>query len=279
MTDDKAGARSSPEPEVGSGRSGRSGRFWRGRLLRGFGGLAITALALGLGLFAWLHEPRPTGETGARAEALAARVEAAVDIAAWRKTGAVSWVFGGRHRHLWDRERHIALVEWGDERALVKLDTRTGRAWRGGVELEGAAAEAVVAKGYAHWANDSFWLNAPAKLRDDGVTLALVDSEAGEGPALLVEYGRGGVTPGDAYLWELDAEGRPKAWRMWVSIIPIGGLGATWEDWVTLPTGARVATRHRIAGLLDLRLTEVEAARDLETLRPDQRALFRSPAR
>ena len=86
MTDDKAGARSSPEPEVGSGRSGRSGRFWRGRLLRGFGGLAITALALGLGLFAWLHEPRPTGETGARAEALAARVEAAVleglDIAA-----------------------------------------------------------------------------------------------------------------------------------------------------------------------------------------------------
>ena len=139
MTDDKAGARSSPEPEVGSGRSGRSGRFWRGRLLRGFGGLAITALALGLGLFAWLHEPRPTGETGARAEALAARVEAAVDIAAWRKTGAVSWVFGGRHRHLWDRERHIALVEWGDERARVKLDTRTGRAWRGGVELEGEA--------------------------------------------------------------------------------------------------------------------------------------------
>ena len=49
------------------------------------------------------------------------------------------------------------------------------------------------------------------------------------------------VTPGDAYLWEVGADGLPVAWRMWVQVLPIEGLRVTREDWVTLATGARVA--------------------------------------
>jgi hypothetical protein len=52
---------------------------------------------------------------------------------------------------------------------------------------------------------------------------------------------------------------------MWVSILPIPGLEASWEGWTTLPTGARVATEHRVAGLT-LRLRDIAAAETLAAL-------------
>jgi hypothetical protein len=32
----------------------------------------------------------------------------------------------------------------------------------------------------------------------------------------------------------------PKAWRMWVSIIPVGGLETTWEDWKTFQNNLKL---------------------------------------
>jgi hypothetical protein len=84
---------------------------------------------------------------------------------------------------------------------------------------------------------------------------------------LLVSYASGGVTPGDAYLWIVGDDGLPRAWKMWVTVIPIGGVQASWERWITLSTGARVATRHAM-GPITLELTDVEGASTLGELEP-----------
>ena len=213
-------------------------------------GLLVLATAA---LVAYLvyDEPRPTGTPGPGAEALADKMLAAVDAAAWDTTAYVAWDFAGRQQYRWYRDRDTVEVTWGDRRVLLHTETLTGVAFEGGLRQNGPRADELVAEAWVHFANDSFWLSAPFKVRDPGTERALVRTEDGR-DALLVTYGSGGVTPGDAYLWHLDDTGLPVAYDMWVSIIPVGGVTATWEDYLALPSGARVATRHEIAGAVTL---------------------------
>lgn len=227
----------------------------------------VGALVLGLVIVGVVaHDPRPTGQSGPEADALARDIMASVKTDAWAATGAVAWGFGGRQQHLWDRDRMLARVTWDDHIAWVDLDTKAGIAHTHGASVEGEAGQALVEQAYAHWANDSFWLNPFAKFFDPGTRRSVVQTDAG--PALLISYGDVGVTPGDAYLWTRGADGRPTQWEMWVSIIPIGGLSATWDGWTTTETGALISTRHTLFGLLPLELTDVRAAKTLADLEP-----------
>lgn len=237
--------------------------------------IAIAALAIGLlsclGLgIAWAiaSEPRPEGRREG-ADALARRIETAVNVEAWERTGAVRWRFGGArgaHDHLWDRERDVSRVRWGDGfEALIRIGGPYGRAYDDGVELEGDDAREALEDAWGYWVNDSFWLNPLAKLRDEGVTLSVVD-----GDRLLVSYSRGGLTPGDAYLWIVGEDGLPERWKLWVSVIPVGGVEGTWEEWITLSTGARISTRHRMPLGVVVEINGVEGAATLAELVPGE---------
>ena len=130
-------------------------------------------------------------------------------------------------------------------------------------ELLEVADELIeAARGY--WINDSFWLNPLAKLFDKGTRRELVVQPDGS-DGLLVSYTEGGNTPGDAYLWLVGPTGLPRAWKMWVSIIPVGGLEASWEEWIELETGAKVSLRHRWSRFT-LELKDIEGATSLEEL-------------
>lgn len=220
------------------------------------------AVAIAAALFI-MNEPMPKGKTGPEAEALANKVLNAIDKTAWDSTNVIQWTFAGQHTFLWDKKRHLTEVTWGDNRALIDLKTVEGKAWKNGKALEGKAAEKLVKKAWSFWCNDSFWLNAPAKLFDGGTERSIVKTEDGD-DALMITYKGGGVTPGDSYLWFLDDNGLPTHYKMWVKIIPTGGVQASWEAWETLPTGAKIATKHNIAGM-EIAITNLKAAKDLPT--------------
>lgn len=209
----------------------------------------------------------PEGVAGPAADELARKMEGAVRADAWARTGAVSWVFAGRNRHLWDRDRNRARVDWGEQRALLDLSLRRGRAWKGDLELSGEAARESLDAAHARWVNDGFWLNPAVKAFDEGVVRRLVPEPKTGQHHLLVEYQSGGRTPGDRYLWILDEDGTPRAWRMWVSVLPVKGAEASWERWVELETGARVSTLHKTAAY-DLELSEVRGAASVAQLEP-----------
>lgn len=231
--------------------------------------VALLALVVAATIaFFVVDEPRPTGREGADADALATRLEKAVDVEAWRRTGAVRWSFAGKRSHLWDRERDLVRVRWSDVEVLLRTQERTGIAYRSGNEVPGEVGTALVEEAYAGWINDSFWLNPIAMFRGEGVSRAAVQLENGD-EGLLISYSSGGLTPGDAYLWLAGEDGLPQAWRMWVSIIPVGGVETSWEGWQTLATGARIATRHVGPFGLTLELTNVEGAATLAELVED----------
>jgi hypothetical protein len=215
-----------------------------------------------------LWHSRPTGGvSGPEADALAREIGKAVNTDAWARTGAIRWTYspGGLH-HLWDKQRNFDRVRFGNHEVLVNIAKGTGHAYTDGKEVGGDEAKKLVEKGYRRFLNDSFWLNPLPKLFDDGVTRSIVQVDGQ--PALYVQYASGGVTPGDAYLWKLGDDHRPIWWRMFVQILHVKGLQATWEGWTTLSTGAVVATQHKIAGVKAVEMTDVAGAATLKELEP-----------
>lgn len=235
--------------------------------------LAWLALAIGVSFAALgiagvvAHEPQPHPVASPEADALARAVERAVNAEGWAQTGAVRWSFAGKRTYLWDRTRSLVRVRSDD--LEVQLRGTWGRAWRDGVEVRGSERTRIVETSWAAFINDSFWLNPCAKLFDDGTQRALVPLPGGA-RGLFVSYASGGVTPGDAYLWELPPGGRgdtPRAWKLWVRTIPIGGVEVSWERYVTLSTGARISTRHRV-GPFTLAINDLAGAATLAQLEP-----------
>ena len=137
----------------------------------------------------------------------------------------------------------------------MDLTTQTGAALQDGLPLPPEAATEHVQTAWRHWINDQFWLNPFSNLFTEGVERSLVPTVDGN-HSLLVTFTRGGATPGDAYLLSVDADGLPTAWKMWVSILPLGGLTASWEDWIVLESGALISQPHQI-GPIALRLRKI----------------------
>lgn len=234
------------------------------KILKWLLGILGVLAIIGLIAFLIMNESLPKGKKGPAADALANKVLKAINKEAWDQTGIIQWTFPKEHHFVWDKNRHLTEVKWDNHRALVDLQKVTGKAYTDGKEVTGAAGETLVKEAWEYWCNDSFWLNAPAKVFDGGTERSIVKLEDGR-DGLLIAYKGGGVTPGDSYLWTLDENGLPESYKMWVSIIPMGGVSATWSDWKTLSTGAKISTHHALS-IQDIKIpiTNLKAAKNLE---------------
>lgn len=211
-----------------------------------------------------MNKHLPEGKKGPEAEALANKILSAVDYAAWDTTCLVQWQFPGGHDYTWDKERGFCEVKWGNNRVLLNTANQQGISFANGQEVSGIKGEKLLNKAWSFFANDSYWLAAPFKIKDGGTERRLVELENGE-KGLLVTYSSGGVTPGDSYLWKVDAEGLPTSFQMWVKIIPVGGIEFGFTDWIELPTGAMISSTHP-GSLFTTKLSGIKSAQTFEGL-------------
>lgn len=222
--------------------------------------LGIFAILLILVAFVYLkyNEPLPKGVTGTEADALATKMLTAVNHEGYKNTRYLSWTFRGEHHYVWDKDQQRVTVSWNDTKVDLNLaQPKTSVVTIDGKLMGNDEKALTIEKALSYFNNDSFWLVAPHKVFDDGVTRSIVTRENNE-KALLVTYTSGGTTPGDSYLWILDKNGRPKGYQMWVSIIPIGGLYASWENWETMESGISLPSLHTLL-IMDIPMKNVRA--------------------
>ena len=256
-----------PQDQGATAPKKKKARPWWRRLLRGLGVLVLV-LIVGLVVTGFvMHEPLPSATPGPEADARARAIHQSVDPDAWAATKAVAWTFRGQNRHLWDRDRGFVRVQWDDTEVQLRTGDQSGWAKVGGERVLGEDGDALVAQAYGHFINDSFWLMPLGGFFDEGVTRGSVALDGQD--ALMITYASGGVTPGDSYVWFVDEDGRPTKWKMWVGILPVGGIDVTWEGWQQLSSGVWVSTSHTIEGLLSLDLGDVRGATTLAALEPE----------
>lgn len=203
-----------------------------------------------------LNESLPSGESGSEADALAERMMEALNYEAWQATKAVSWTFPGDHHYEWNKAEDLVTVQWKEHEVVLNTKTQTGIVTNG-QNYSFEEADDLTKQAIDFFNNDSFWLAAPFKVFDSGTERSIVELSDGR-QGLMVTYTAGGSTPGDSYVWILDENDRPSSIKMWVQILPIGGLEFTWEDYITLSSGAMIAQDHLGLGGFNVQLTDIQ---------------------
>ena len=220
------------------------------KALKIIGGIIIFFTLPTILLFSFMYlkynKELPTGKQGEVADQLATQMLQALNEEAYLNTDYLEWTFKSRHHYKWYKLDNTCEVYWDDFSVILDFENpKNSKVFVAEQPYNGIEKQDYIKKAENYFNNDSFWLVAPYKVFDKGVERRLVRTEDNK-DALLVTYTSGGTTPGDSYLWHLDDNRKPTSFQMWVEILPIEGLEATWENWIVTESGAQLPQFHKL---------------------------------
>jgi len=232
------------------------------KVLKLIGGIVVFITLPSLLFFGVIYlkynEELPKGIQGTNADALAVKMLDALDHEAYKNTDYIEWTFKNKHHYKWYKSADSCEVQWSNFKVVLNFKNHSNsKVYVLDQKYNGIEKQDFIDKAESYFNNDSFWLVAPYKVFDTGVERRLVKTE-NQKDALLITYTTGGTTPGDSYLWHLDDNNHPISYQMWVAILPIKGLQATWTDWMLTDSGAKLPTFHKLL-FLGIELTNIKA--------------------
>lgn len=136
----------------------------------------------------------------------------------WQNTRYLAWSFFRGQYQIWDK--YTGDFHWEQDSLVANYNllTRTGRAFKGGKDItETPGGQELLEKMYPVWANNSWWLIMPFKLKDSGVTLTYrglgTTFESNPADVLQMTFSNVGVTPENRYEIRVDrATGLVQEW-------------------------------------------------------------------
>ncbi len=126
----------------------------------------------------------------------------------WNNTRYIAWSWRDQY-HIWDKFENKFRYEKDTLVVISDLNTKQGTVYsKGKVLTDEVQRQKILANQYAVWANNSYWLLMPFKLRDQGVNLKYKGegkTQAGEAADLLeLTFQNVGVTPNNRYMLAVD---------------------------------------------------------------------------
>lgn len=191
--------------------------------------LALAGCASDTEPFRPIPRPLEAAQPQTRADSVAARIAEFAGLDAWEALPAIAFSFGFERegiptvavRHLWDRRRNRYRAEWPADApedsvyvALFSDWPDEGAVYRGGERVDSVGTDEALAAARRRTINDTYWLLAPLKLFDPGVTRTYApDSSDASTEAIRLSFDDVGITPGDQYWLFADREtGRLERW-------------------------------------------------------------------
>ena len=147
-------------------------------------------------------------------------VETMGGLEAWRELPFLGFEFAvhnGSARvpvasHLWNRRTGEYRLEWspGSDstyQALFNVRTREGDVFLNGQPVDTSQQNILLKHAYTRFINDTYWMLAPVKVFDPGVTRThLPDSSTADMDVIRLTFGDVGLTPNDRYYLYIDKE-------------------------------------------------------------------------
>jgi hypothetical protein len=175
--------------------------------------------------------------------------------------------------HFWSRHDGRYRVEWANDQgtyvALFNVNTREGEVFLDGEPVAEEDRESLLNRAYGRYINDTYWMLAPTKVFDEGVTRTLMpDSSDGTNDVIRLSFQEVGLTPGDQYWLYVDRESGKL--QQWAFILQNNQTGiASYFDWtdykeLKAPRGTvRISTRKQSPAGAALLTDRLEAPRSV----------------
>lgn len=202
----------------------------------------------------------PKGETGEKADLLAQNILTSLNYEDYQNTSQLSWKFRD-NTYQWNKNTNEVLVSWEGNTVLLYTKDTQKSIIKSPLDISDTERQQLITDATNAFYNDSFWLVAPYKIMEQGVTRKYVAATETENASLLITYSSGGSTPGDSYQWFVDENYIPTKFKMWASIVPIDGLTATWADWKETGSGAKISHSKTLIDLMEIPISEIKTSK------------------
>ena len=176
--------------------------------------------------------------------------------------------------HYWDRFTGRYRVDGVDKEGpysvYLNVNTKAGDAWLGGKKISDATqAKKWVDDGYEAFINDSYWLLAPFKVFDPGVTLS--DGGQDKGPngeacdVIKLSFAGVGLTPRDIYWLYVDKKSHLVVeWKFVLGGENKPPSAFAWSDWKKVGSIQLASMRTAIGKPSVIRFDNLKVSTDVD---------------